>query len=95
MKTLKHISDLGAEKESTTKSFAYVWQGRDFPNYFQFSIPENQGIYQGMGCGSQCKTRLDRKNPNTNKGRLGILDECNWEISYTSLYREEQLVLLP
>ena len=23
------------------------------------------------------KASLDRKNPNTNKGRLGILDECN------------------
>ena len=47
------------------------------------------------GWGSQSKHWLDRKNPNINKGRLGILDECNWKISYTSLYREEQLVLLP
>ena len=47
------------------------------------------------GWGSQGKPWLDRKNPKTNKRRLGILDECNWNISYTSLYREEQLVLLP
>ena len=35
-----------------------------------------------MGWGSQGKPWLDRKNPNTNKGRLGILYECNWKISF-------------
>ena len=38
---------------------------------------------------------LTGKCPNTNRRRIGFLDECNWKISYTSLYREEQLVLLP
>ena len=38
---------------------------------------------------------LTGKDPNTNKGRIGFLDECNWKFSYTSLYRVGQLVLLP
>ena len=38
---------------------------------------------------------LTGKYPNTIKRGIGFLDECNWKISYTSLYREGQLVLLP
>ena len=77
-----------------------IWSGQVcVPTYGMRGLMINRflphlAIYQ-RGWGSQGKPWLDRKNPNTDKGRLAILDECNWKISYTFIYRDEQLVLLP